>query len=646
MPVMRARCLLLLIAPAASSVGAALIKGVSYGPLPLRSEVGASQLPADDWFCDEAVYLWGKSGRGDLKVIGQLGANMVRLYGNSPTRDHTSFLDEALQENLSVAPGMSDFPFYQNTASNCKRDTDFNCFAQVKPLYAQNLQKGFLTPGRQYHPSLKYMNIINEPDLKMPPSATTGGFSEVKQMCRSIISAFDAMLDAEKDAGVTGPLINFTATFSYAICQSCEWHSDKPALGQIAQLHDAMHNPSKYGYTPQNDITAAYEARFTHSFNTQNPATDLQHQFLDAFESSFPTTPVYIGEYHRVGANQTEDLTTILDLARAHPLFLGISFFQFQVAYWKGGPEMKFGMFGLGNYSRANMTYFSKTYPIYCSEPIDSVESGMSLPSALAQVYGGQGVEEDHLCQASPWGVSLDLTGYIEISSQQSALQMQRYIRRWVHHLGAVVVHESNFHHFASRFVGGGSDAFERMASELGNRPDWLEMDSEARCMANRDAEPGTVGAAIGWACASSPSLNCSVLPEECSADPYKMGDYVFSRYYAGHGDTSDPLSICSFGGAAIFAPSRLFNTWTGSSLCAVAATTTATSSTLTSTRTTETQTTTSTQTFPHLDMPETVTTTLSRGFMDNDSGSVKGAGGLLTIGSMAALVLPLLLHW
>lgn len=29
-------------------------------------------------------------------------------------------------------------------------------------------------------------------------------------------------------------------------------------------------------------------------------------------------------------------------------LFLGISFFQYQVAYWKGGTEMDFGIFGLG----------------------------------------------------------------------------------------------------------------------------------------------------------------------------------------------------------------------------------------------------------------------------------------------------------
>ena len=34
-------------------------------------------------------------------------------------------------------------------------------------------------------------------------------------------STLDAMLDAERELGVTGRLINFTATFSYAICANC-----------------------------------------------------------------------------------------------------------------------------------------------------------------------------------------------------------------------------------------------------------------------------------------------------------------------------------------------------------------------------------------------------------------------------------------
>lgn len=47
--------------------------------------------------------------------------------------------------------------------------------------------------------------------------------------------------------GVTGPLINFTATFSYAICMACSRFKSNPALGQMAVLDDAMRNPAQYG---------------------------------------------------------------------------------------------------------------------------------------------------------------------------------------------------------------------------------------------------------------------------------------------------------------------------------------------------------------------------------------------------------------
>mmetsp|Transcript_148720 Transcript_148720/g.476295 ORF Transcript_148720/g.476295 Transcript_148720/m.476295 type:complete len:88 (-) Transcript_148720:1852-2115(-) len=58
-----------------------LLLGISYGPNPLTSIDGASSLPQDDWFCNEAVRMWGRSGRGDLRVMKQMGANLVRLYG-------------------------------------------------------------------------------------------------------------------------------------------------------------------------------------------------------------------------------------------------------------------------------------------------------------------------------------------------------------------------------------------------------------------------------------------------------------------------------------------------------------------------------------------------------------------------------------
>jgi len=549
---------------------AELIKGVSYGPVPLKSVDGASSLSGDDWFCDEAVPMWGRSGRGDLRIMKQLGANMVRLYGNTAENDHTNFLDEAQAEGLRVAAGMSDWPYYQKVPGNCLRDTNLNCFTQIKPLYALNLRNGFLRPDGTYHPALKYMNILNEPDLKVPPGADNGGPDGPVQMGRALISAFDALLDAEAEAGVTGPLINFTATFSYAICSSCSTFNNKPALGQMAQLHDAMHNPEKYGYTPKHDITAAYKARFTHSFNTQNPATDLQHQFLDDYTTYFPTTPVYIGEYHRAHANQTDDLGTILSLAEQNPLFLGISFFQYQVAYWKAGSERDFGMFGLGSRTLVEMNYFGKTYNVYCLEAQPSAPSGMVMPSAVAHIYGGSDVDYSALCLPSPEAVPLNLTGYHEILSQRSVSQMAGFIERFIHHLGATVSADARgtLQMFAQGFVDGTSGGFEEMASKLGgSRPSWINFDEYARCVADRNVQPSVIAKAIGWACMQATSFACDDIPSPCASNTYRVADYIFSRLYK-ELDAVNPLVDCSFQGAAIFASSELYGRWTGSSQC------------------------------------------------------------------------------
>lgn len=100
--------------------------------------------------------------------------------------------------------------------------------------------------------------------------------------------------------------------------------------------------------------------------------------------------------------------------------------------------------------------------------------------------------------------------------------------------------------------------------------------------MASRDATPEAIGVAIGWACANSLSLDCSQIPEDCESNVYRVGDYVFNHYYTRHGNTSNPLLGCSFGGAGIFAPRKLYATWTGASRCAGDRTSTITSSTST----------------------------------------------------------------
>jgi len=553
-----------------------ILLGISYGPVPLKSQTGASALPEDDFFGDQAVPMWGRGGRGDLLHIKNLGANTVRLYGNNPANQHTNFLDEAHMLGLKVIPGMSDHPFYQEVTNNCRWNTDFDCFTQVRDLYRQNLLNGFLTPDRKYHPALRYMNVLNEPDLKIPPTADIGDELETKQMARAVVSALDGMLEAEKDLGVTGATLNFTATFSYAVCRSCGNFSGRPALGQIWRLHDAIYNPDSYNYTPRNDLVEAYETRFVHSYNTANPARDLKPQFLDTYTEHFPSTPVYIGEYHSVFWKQTEDLALIMKVAREHPLFMGIAYFQFQVAYWKTGSEMDFGIFGFGNRIIAEMDFFNSDYDVWCLDPVVSRLDGESLADIVASEYGVGSFDATTLCAANPLGVPLNQTGFDSILEQKSPSQLSRFIQRVAEKMGATVKDDAkskaSLIGFAEEILYGKARKrwlFADLAAGIGSRPEWLEFDESARCVANRYVPPDVVGAAIGWACSEAKTFNCSDVPVDCNYT-YRIGDWVFSRYYRELAGEASPLVSCDFGGAGTFASSKLYSRWTGASMCVV----------------------------------------------------------------------------
>merc|ERR1740121_1101462 len=118
----------------------------------------------------------------------------------------------------------------------------------------------------------------------------------------------------------------------------------------MLELRNGMLRPNEYGYAPRNDLAAAFAARFTNSFNTANQAAELDGLFFDAYRAEFATTPVFIGEFHspHPPKNMSADVATAVQMAAKSSLFLGISFFEFQVRHDKGGAEMEFGMFALG----------------------------------------------------------------------------------------------------------------------------------------------------------------------------------------------------------------------------------------------------------------------------------------------------------
>merc|ERR1712156_1371577 len=75
-------------------------------------------------------------------------------------------------------------------------------------------------------------------------------------------------------------------------------------------------------YTPRTslaELQEAFKMRWVHGLNTQAPWSFVKAVVSSAYSRFLPV-----------------------------PWFIGAAMFQFQTTYWKGGAEMNFGLFGLG----------------------------------------------------------------------------------------------------------------------------------------------------------------------------------------------------------------------------------------------------------------------------------------------------------
>jgi len=530
---------------------APIVKGISYGPIPCKST--NCDISMDDFMGDAAKPMWGPRGRADLNTIRLLGANHVRLYGNAPETDHSPFLDEAHAQKLKVVVGMSDYPYTQ-MQGNCMH-SGYDCYELLKAEYRMNLLNGFVQneavlPSKSYHPALSTVIVVNEPDLKLP------GIFEPRRFVKAIISALDGMLDAEKEVGVTGNFVNFTATCSFGICSHCKEFTNKPALGQMAEIEDGLLHPEAYGYTPKNDLTKIYYTRWIHSFNTAAPAKFIRTDFLSVYEQRFVSTPVVIMEYHTPFKNVYKDLGAILAVARNSSLLQGASFFQFQVSYSKGGSEEEFGMFGLGDYNLGSFDYYGTSFGDWCLKPV-TTEFG-TMPANVAKAMGGPGLDWDTLCIPDPAKVSVDAAGYAQIASQ-GPQRVATFIGRIVAHLGGTVLDTSGLEHFAADVATQSMDAAQqfgeivgRLTSPAGLASGWFRLDPHAKCVADRAADAGSVGQAVGSACGKATTFNCTDLPLMCKGSVWATADWVFNAYYSEIKE--DPLVNCYFGGSAVLA--------------------------------------------------------------------------------------------
>jgi len=354
------------------------------------------RIPNDDFMADGMEPFWGRTGkdgrgRRDLSIMRDMGANTVRLYGNDPAKNHTRFLQASKDHGLDVIAGFSDYPYTQMHGS-CLH-TKFYCYDQIKKQYVKILKSGFLTSDNRYHPSLRTVILMNEPDLKL--------LGKTDHFCRALVSAFDAVIDAEKELGVKGVAPNFTVAFSFGVCPQCARHGHTPGIGQMLALREAMKNPKSVDYTPRNDLWLLYKTRFVNSVNTANPAYDVRNLFLRPYEEHFQGTPVFIGEYHSPEFyDQQADLEEIMKLVHDPSNHLiGMSFFEFQVRYDKGGAEMSFGMFGLDSDLEITKAVIGwEKFPTHCLTGVEAKSSAQC----------GQMEEGLDYVAESAWGFAMD----------------------------------------------------------------------------------------------------------------------------------------------------------------------------------------------------------------------------------------------
>jgi len=121
---------------------------------------------------------------------------------------------------------------------------------------------------------------------------------------------------------------------------------------------------------------------------------------LDKYAQTFWTSalkiPVFIGEFHAPHVHVQKDMEDIMDsvLGKEYPFFLGVSFFEFGVSYYKQHAynadfELRFGMFGYGDCELSVMDYWGKSYNIRNLVPRKD-KFGQTIHEAVRAAFGGQ----------------------------------------------------------------------------------------------------------------------------------------------------------------------------------------------------------------------------------------------------------------
>jgi len=235
--------------------------------------------------------------------------------------------------------------------------------------------------------------LFNEPDFFRAHGPTAHA--------RSVVSALDGVLAAEREAAVEPGRVKLSVAWSNAPGVSLDGKVSGFALWAFQDVAFSIYNPSKLQYsprTPQVLMEEAFRTRWAHSINVQTPGI-LGYMAKRYYQ--FEPTPWFIGEYgaNRMSHEAIQRELASMDEAARDPTnpFLGTALFQFQAAYPKGGSEVDFGLFRLGDRQLAetreicDKTTACKKYPVWCLTTdrggLDKVVEGRA--EAAASAWGG-----------------------------------------------------------------------------------------------------------------------------------------------------------------------------------------------------------------------------------------------------------------
>ncbi|CAK9090468.1 unnamed protein product [Durusdinium trenchii] len=386
------------------------MRAVAYGALPCAMphaqhyapemmSCNLVGLPSEDMMQEGYEAQWGPSGRNDLGLMKALGANAVRLYhslGLDGKGSHQGFLNRAQKLKLNVMPG-----FHSTEPAMCDH---FDCHDAWKAATLKGFKQGFLVDNR-WHPAISTVILMNEPDFYDNDALCTdrGAWCRVK----AVLSAMDGLLQAEEEAQVLPSDVKLTVTWSFAMRTSIDGKVQGPGTFGFQDMVAVMEDPSLVKYTPRTPmkkLREAFHSRWIHGLNTQAPWNFVSDFVTNHYKlyDNFGGLPWFIGEY---GANGQAESLIISDLesmdqkAASDEKFLGSAFFQFQTAYSKGGSELNFGLFSIGDRKIGetgevcDKNSHCRTWPVFClGTKLPWFENQPALgkrAQALATAWGG-----------------------------------------------------------------------------------------------------------------------------------------------------------------------------------------------------------------------------------------------------------------